>query len=215
LSYSEIRSPIDGVVTDRPLYPGEMAAAGTPLVTVMDISRVIARAHIPQPEAELLHIGDKATITVPGVEKPVAGKVTIISPALDPGSTTIEVWIEAANPQGTLKPGTSVQVSMLAKTLPDALVISAGALLTAPDGSTSVMLVGADKRAHKTEVKAGIRQGDQVQIVEGLKDGDAVIATGAYGLPDNARVEPQEAASENGASGPAPEKPAAGAKDDK
>ncbi len=53
LSYSEIRSPMDGVVADRPLYPGEMAAAGAPLLTVMDISQVIARAHIPQPEAAL------------------------------------------------------------------------------------------------------------------------------------------------------------------
>ena len=44
LGYAQIRSPIDGVVTDRPLYPGEMAAAGSPLITVMDISRVVARA---------------------------------------------------------------------------------------------------------------------------------------------------------------------------
>ena len=44
LSYSEIRSPINGVITDRPLYPGEMAAAGTPLLTVMDISQVIAQS---------------------------------------------------------------------------------------------------------------------------------------------------------------------------
>ncbi|HTS05073.1 MAG TPA: HlyD family efflux transporter periplasmic adaptor subunit, partial [Candidatus Eisenbacteria bacterium] len=51
LSYSEIRSPISGVITDRPLYPGEMAAAGTPLLTVMDISSVIAKAHIPQGDA--------------------------------------------------------------------------------------------------------------------------------------------------------------------
>ena len=51
LSYSQIRSPIDGFVTDRPLYPGEMAAAGTPLLTVMDLSQVIAKAHIPQSEA--------------------------------------------------------------------------------------------------------------------------------------------------------------------
>ena len=49
LSYSEIRSPINGVIADRPLYPGEMAAAGMPLLTVMDVSQVIARAHIPQP----------------------------------------------------------------------------------------------------------------------------------------------------------------------
>src|SRR4029077_9804914 len=46
LSYSEIRSPINGFITDRPLYPGEMASAGTPLLTVMDISSVIAKAHI-------------------------------------------------------------------------------------------------------------------------------------------------------------------------
>jgi HlyD family secretion protein len=54
LGYSEIRSPISGVITDRPLYPGEMAAAGTPLLTVMDISSVIAKAHIPQSEAAAL-----------------------------------------------------------------------------------------------------------------------------------------------------------------
>src|ERR1022692_2977351 len=66
LSYSEIRSPINGVIADRPLYPGEMAAAGTPLLTVMDVSQVIARAHIPQPDAALLKLGDEATIKAPG-----------------------------------------------------------------------------------------------------------------------------------------------------
>src|SRR6201998_1189941 len=70
LSYSEIHSPINGVITDRPLYAGEMAAAGTPLVTVMDTSSVIARAHIPQDQAALLKVGDKASITVPGEEDP-------------------------------------------------------------------------------------------------------------------------------------------------
>ena len=117
LSYSEIRSPIDGVVTDRPLYPGEMAAAGTPLLTVMDISQVIARAHIPQPEAALLKVGDKATITVPGQENPIEGKITVVSPALDPNSTTVEVWVQVKNADQRLKPGTSVQVSMLAQTI--------------------------------------------------------------------------------------------------
>src|SRR5262249_9703840 len=58
LSYSEIRSPIDGVVTDRPLYPGEMAATTTPLITVMDTSQIIAKAHVPQTDAMLLRKGD-------------------------------------------------------------------------------------------------------------------------------------------------------------
>jgi multidrug efflux pump subunit AcrA (membrane-fusion protein) len=187
-SYSEIRSPIDGVVTDRPLYPGEMAAAGTPLITVMDISQVIARAHIPQDQAALLKGGDKATITFPGAEKPVAGKVTIVSPALDPNSTTVEVWVQAKNPDHQMKPGASVQVSMLSQTVPDSLVVPPSAILTAPDGGTSVMVVGADNRAHQKPVKTGIKQGDDVQIVDGVAEGEKVIASGAYGLPDNTKV---------------------------
>src|SRR5438309_7482448 len=110
LAYSEIRSPINGVITDRPLYPGEMAAAGTPLLTVMDVSQVIARAHIPQQSAALLKVGDKAEVSVAGVEKSFPAKVVIVSPALDPNSTTVEVWVQAKNPGGQLKPGTSVQV---------------------------------------------------------------------------------------------------------
>ena len=188
LSYSEIRSPIDGVVTDRPLYPGEMAAAGTPLLTVMDTSQVIARAHIPQPEAALLKVGDKATVTVPGQENPIEGKITVVSPALDPNSTTVEVWVQVKNTDQRLKPGTSVQVSMLAQTVANALVIPAAALLTAQDGTTSVMQVSADSRAHQKTVKAGIRQGDEVQIVEGLQAGDRIVASGAYGLPDNTKI---------------------------
>jgi len=186
MSYSQIRSPIDGVVTDRPLYPGEMAAAGTPIVTVMDISQVIAKAHIPQPEAALLKVGDKAT--VPGESEPVDAKVTVVSPALDPNSTTVEVWVQAKNPKQPLKPGTSVQLSMVAQTIPDALVIPAAALLTGQDGTTTVMVVGTDNRAHQKPVSVGIRQGDQVQITEGLQAGDHVVASGAYGLPDNTQV---------------------------
>ena len=188
MSYSQIRSPIDGVVTDRPLYPGEMAAAGTPIVTVMDISQVIAKAHIPQPEAALLKVGDKATIAVPGESEPVDAKVTVVSPALDPNSTTVEVWVQAKNPAQRLKPGTSVQVSMVAQTIPDALVIPAAALLTGQDGTTSVMVVGADNRAHQKPVSVGVRQADQVQVTEGLQAGDHVVASGAYGLPDNTQV---------------------------
>jgi multidrug efflux pump subunit AcrA (membrane-fusion protein) len=210
LSYSEIRSPISGVVTDRPLYPGEMAAAGTPLLTVMDTSSVIARAHIPQDQAALLKLGDKATITVPGEEEPIEGKVTVISPALDPNSTTVEVWVKAANPKGRLRPGTSVTISMLARSVPDALVIPAAAVLTAPDGSSYVMVAGSDNKAHQKTVKTGIRQGDQVQILEGLAEAERVITSGAYGLPDNTKIR-IEAAAEPDKSGPDKgERPSAG-----
>lgn len=193
--YSEIRSPINGVVSERPLYPGEMAAAGTPLLTVMDISQVVARAHIPQQNAALLKVGDKAEVVVAGTEKPFLARVAVVSPALDPNSTTVEVWVQAKNPGGHLRPGTSVQVSMVARSVPDALTIPASALL-ADQGVTSVMVAAPDGHAHKTPVKVGIRDDDRVQILEGLQPSDKVIAAGAYGLPDNSKITTAEAAPE-------------------
>jgi len=193
VSYSEIRSPMDGVITDRPLYPGEMATAGSPLLTVMDISAVIAKAHIPQRDAALLQVGDNGTITVPGIETPIEGTVTVVSPALDPNSTTVEVWIEAKNPKHALKPGTSVQLSLTARTVKDALVVPASSVITAPDGTSAVMLVGSDGRAHQQTVKVGIRNGDDVQIVDGVTASDKVVVAGAYGLPDKTKIKIQAA----------------------
>jgi HlyD family secretion protein len=200
LSYSEIRSPISGVITDRPLYPGEMAAAGTPLLTVMDISSVIAKAHIPQDDAAALKVGDKGTMTVPGFDKPIEGRVTVVSPALDPSSTTVEVWFEAKNPKHELKPGTSVQLSITAQTVKDALVVPVNSVLTAPDGSTTIMLAGSDGLAHQQAVKLGIRNGEDVQVVDGVKEGDRVVSSGAYGLPDKTKIK-IEAAEASGAEG--------------
>jgi HlyD family secretion protein len=188
LSYSEIRSPIDGVITDRPLYPGEMAAAGTPLLTVMDISSVIAKAHVPQSDAAALKVGDKGTMTVPGIEEPIEGKVTVVSPALDPNSTTVEVWLEAKNPKHSLKPGTSVQLSLTAQTVKDALVVPANSVITLPDGTPAVMLAGSDGRAHQKAVKVGIRNGEDIQIVDGVTESDKVVSSGAYGLPDKTKI---------------------------
>jgi RND family efflux transporter MFP subunit len=118
----------------------------------------------------------------------------VVSPALDPNSTTVEVWVDARNPRRELKPGTSVGISMLAQTIPDALTVPASAVLTESDGTTSVMVVGNDGRAHQRDVKTGVRQDNQVQVVSGLKAGERVVTTGAYGLPDNTRVQLQATA---------------------
>lgn len=195
LSYSEIRSPINGVVTDRPLYPGEMAAAGTPLITVMDLSKVVARAHIPQEQAALLKVGDSATISNPGSDEKVPGKVTVVSPALDPNSTTVEIWVQAANPKNELRPGSTVQVDITAAKVPDAIAVPESALLKGDDGKTQVMVVGSDNRAHQTDVKVGVVDNGQVQIAEGLKPGDKVISVGAFGLADKTQVQVASAAS--------------------
>ncbi len=188
LHYSEIRSPINGVVTSRPLYEGQMATAGTPLMTVMDLAHVIGRAYISPQEAELLQVGDRATIEPGNGLAAVPAKVTVVSPALDPNSTTVQVWVEAANTGLRLKPGATVQVNIVAKTEKNALVAPAQSVLTADDGSTSVMVIGPDQRAHQTAVKTGIHQDDEVQILSGLHAGEQVVTNGAYGLPNGTQV---------------------------
>ncbi len=188
LDYSEIRSPINGVVTDRPLYEGELATAGTPMMTVMNLTRVVARAYLSPQQAAGLRVGDAASISAGNPTQSIPGKVRIVSPALDPQSTTVQVWVEAANPGDRLRPGDTVEVSIVARTVPNALVVPAAAVLTAADGSTSLMVVGADGRAHQVSVKTGLRQGDEVQITSGLHPGQLVVTTGAYGLPEGARV---------------------------
>jgi HlyD family secretion protein len=187
LSYTEIRSPIDGVVTDRPVYPGETPAQGAPLLTIMDTSSVIAKAHIPQQEAGLLKAGDAATITPPGGEG-VQGKVSLVSPATDANSTTVEIWVEAPNKDGALRPGTTVEIEAIAKTVPDAVTVPIAAILKGADGATTVMVVGKDERAHQTPVELGIQSGDNVQITKGLAGSETVIAAGAYGIGNNTRV---------------------------
>jgi len=188
VGYSEIRSPIDGVVTDRPLFAGETAAAGAPLLTVMETSSLLAKTHLAQSVAQRMKLGDEATVSVPGVAEPVSAKVALISPALDPGSTTVEVWLKIDNKAGALKVGTPVKVSITGRTVAQAWKIPASSILTAQDGSKSVMVVGADGTAHRKPVTLGLQDAEDVQITSGLAPGDLVITGGAYGLDDGAEV---------------------------
>jgi RND family efflux transporter MFP subunit len=189
LSYTEIRSPISGVVTDRPLFAGETAAAGTPLITVMDTSALIAKLHITQMQAQQLALGAPATLTVPGIEQPVAAKISLISPALDPGSTTVEVWLRVENAKDVLKAGTPVHASIQGRAISNALTVPAEAIQSSPDGNSKfVMVIAPDSTAHKKAVTIGIQNADTVQILSGLAPSDMVISTGAYGLDENTKV---------------------------
>jgi HlyD family secretion protein len=184
LSYTKIMSPIDGVITDRPYYPGETPATGTPIITVMDLSQIVARAHIAQVEAASLKVGDPAIISIPGQATQVKGKVTLVSPAVDPSSTTVEVWVQAPNPKGSLRPGSSVRVSMVAETVAQAIVIPQAALLTSPDGLNTVIVLDGDNVPSKKKVKVGIRDGEArtVQVTDGLQGGERVVTVGAFEL---------------------------------
>jgi len=191
--YSEIRSPINGVVTDRPVYVGELPAAGAPLITVMDTSEVVAKAHVSQEYAAQVKLGAAATITAVGVDAPVAGKVTQVSPALDPNSTTVEIWVTAKNPAGQLRPGSAAKIAIETKRAKGALAVPEKALVTSEDGKQQVAVVSGDV-AQLRAVETGIADANAglVQVTSGLKAGDVVV-NNAYGLPDKTKVKVQAA----------------------
>ena len=187
-AYANLRSPINGVVTDRPLFAGETASSGTPVITIMDTSSLLAKLHLAQATAQKLSPGHKAEISVPGMDDPLEATVSFISPALDPGSTTVEVWLKLPNGNGHLKVGTPVHAVILGATIEHALQVPSGAILPAQDGGTAVMLIGADGAAHKRVVRVGIRTAEAVQIISGITANDTVVTGGGYGLDDGTKV---------------------------
>jgi HlyD family secretion protein len=216
LSYSEIRSPIDGVVTDRPLYEGDLANANQPILTVMNTSRLIAKTHIPQSEAAVLKVGNPAELRIPGLDEPLKGRVSLVSPALDPGSTTIEVWVEAAKPDPALRPGMSLEVSMTAKTVKDAIVVPTAAVFKNSEGADYVLLAGSDEKAHQKTVQLGIRNSELTQIAGGINPGDAVITSGGYAVPEGTQIKIEKPGAEEKETADKDEKDAGkGEKDDK
>ena len=186
--YGEIHSPITGVVTDRPLYPGEMAAAGAPMLTVMDMSKVVARVNMAQDQAKNVKVGNEATITPADGGELVTGRVTIVSPASDANSTTVQVWVQADNPDERLHAGQSVHVSIVAATLEGATLIPTAAVLPNAEGETIVLVVDDKNVAHEKVVQIGVREPEMVQIVAGVDVGQRVVTQGGLGLEDKTKV---------------------------
>ncbi len=184
--YSEIRSPINGIVTDRPLFPGQLATPATPLMTIMDLRRVIVRTPLAPGQAQGLHPGLQAMVRDHGLQ--TTGRVTVVSPALDLYSTTLQVWVEATNPHQQFHPGDSATVIITASPPQPLLAVPRQAILTAENGATSVMIVGPGLRARRVPVRLGIRQGGWVAIQSGIAAGAQVISSGAYGLPNGTQV---------------------------
>ena len=189
LSYAQIRSPIKGMVADRAVFPGEMATAGSPLITVVDASSVIARVNVPPDQATYIRVGQAAKVSATDGSQPLQGKVTVVSPAIDPNSTTVEVWVATPNPSLQLRPGGAVQVTIMAGTVTDAIVVPTSALLPSSEGGSSVMVIGPDSIAHEHKVQVGVREPDKAQILNGVKPGERIVVAGGLGLQDGSHVQ--------------------------
>ena len=195
VSYARVVSPISGVVSDRAVSAGEMASAGMPLLTIVDISSVRVVANVPVKEASAIRVGRPARVAGPDGDIP--GTVTVVSPAVNANATTVEIWVQIPNPGERLKPGATARVAIIAETIQNTLVVPASALLNGDEGKTKVMVVTSDSVAHERAVAVGVRQGERVQILSGVQAGEQVVTSGGLGLEDKAKVAIQQPKSED------------------
>jgi multidrug efflux pump subunit AcrA (membrane-fusion protein) len=185
--YSRIVSPISGVIADRPLYAGEMAVPGTPLATVIDISNVVARVNIPQSQSNQVKLGQTATLTQTDSTEELTGKVTVVSPASDANSTTVQVWIKIPNPGERLKPGSSVHAKIVTELFKAATVVPVTAILPGEEGGSAALVI-VNSVAHKRQLQLGVREGDKVQVLNGVRPGEEVVTVGGMGVDDKGKV---------------------------
>ena len=188
VAYSEVRSPGAGIVSDRPLYAGDIAAAGTPLLVVMDVSRVVARLNVPAANATGIKVGQPATVSLAETTEQVPGKVTVVSPATDPNSSTVQVWVQMENPGRALKVGAAVHVAIVTETIKNAMLVPAAAILPGETGGTAVLVIDSNSTAHRRDVQLGVRQGDKVQVLTGVMPREDVVVVGGLGVDDKAKV---------------------------
>ncbi len=195
LSYTVIRAPFTGVITDQFQYEGEYAAAGAKLFTIADVSEMIVKAPFADTVAAQLKVGDKAKVLpqdLPGEE--LAGSIALVSRASDVQNRTVEVWVNLKNEGGRLRADGAAKMVVSTNAESDAVIVPASAVTldaTNADEGT-VMVVDENSVAHETKVQVGIRAGDHVQIISGLQGGETVIIEGNYALPDESKVEISE-----------------------
>ncbi len=184
-----IQSPVDGFVGKRTLDPGAFAGANTPVVSVVDISSVRLIANLVEKDFRRVVPGVEAMVEVdafPG--ETFGGKVSRVSPVFDAATRTAGLEIEVPNPGYRLKPGMYARVRLTVDRRPNALTVPRNAVVDS-EGRRGVFLIDDGNVARFNVVRTGLQDGEKVEIIEGLNDGQRVITTGAIALRNGDRVQ--------------------------
>jgi Cu(I)/Ag(I) efflux system membrane fusion protein len=186
-----IRSPADGTVTTKNVVPGAAIQAGMPLYELADLSKVWFVADVFEQDAARLRIGQRAALELaayPGER--FTGRVQLIAPTLDAATRTLRVRLELANKTGPggpkLRPGMygTAAFEVLSGS---GLVIPSEALVDTGEHQY-VFVAKGDGHFEPRLVKVGARSGDDVQVAEGLVEGETVVTTGNFLLDSESRL---------------------------
>jgi membrane fusion protein (multidrug efflux system) len=202
LSYTEIRAPIDGVVSARYIKVGNTITEGTPTFRVTNLDPLIAYVHIPEKEFRKLAPDQSADVVVDALGgEHFTGTISRISPTVDPKTGTFRARVEVPDPTRRLKPGMFARVNIVYERRENALQLPRSAILDA-DGEQSVFVV-ADGKAQQRPVTTGLANNGWVEVVGGLDGDERVVVVGQGGLKTGTAVKVVEAATAS--AGPADE----------
>lgn len=178
LDKTKIYSPADGIVTEINAYPGELVRSGTDIATIFS-KAIVVEAKINEEDFAGVTVGQDATLRLLTYgNKLYKGKVSRVLPTADKENQQYTVFLEVDIWKKKLLPGLSGEASIIRKRKPDALIIPRRALLG------QFVFVAKDGTAIFTPVKTGVRGLNQVEILEGLEEGDLVITDGLSSLRD-------------------------------
>jgi len=210
LSWTEIRSPIAGTVTQRTnvvkvgntVTPvgGVIESSDSALFVVEDLDSLVVRINVPERELPRLSKGQPVELgfdAVPGSR--FEGRIALISPYVDSSAGTIPVKIEVDDPGDLLRPGMFARVAIVYERKADALQIPRSALLDS-EGPARVFVI-ADGKAEERHVELGLSNGGWVEVTAGLGDGDRVIVVGQGAVKQGASVRVVDASGKAAAAG--------------
>ncbi|OGP53057.1 MAG: hypothetical protein A2Y65_07600 [Deltaproteobacteria bacterium RBG_13_52_11] len=187
---STIVSPLTGVVTQKHIDEGNIVHTDTPIVTIEDIQTVKVVAGVPERYLKNIRSGKTpATIKVDAFpERDFPATVERVYPAVDLMTRTLQVEITIANKENLLGPGMFARVFFALAHKDNTVVVHRDTVLGSEGGERYVYVV-AVRQSHRVPVKLGLQQGDLVEVLEGLKQGDQLVTNGMNYLQEGAEVE--------------------------
>ena len=176
-------APIGGEIVERLVSPGQVMQAGTTQAfTISDMSTVWVMANIYQGDLAYVKDGDQATITTDSYPDKFSGKISFISPALDPNTRTLQARIVVDNPGGKLKKDMYCVATVTAGTISNAIAVPDSSILRDDENQPFVYVANNSNQFGRRQVDIGQTQNGQTQILKGLSPGDKVAANGSLFL---------------------------------
>jgi len=187
LAKTVIRAPFTARVTERFVTLGQHLRPGDELFTVADYDPLVARIFLPERDVIELEVGREVRIT-PAADTGLGftGRIRQIAPVVDTATGTVKVTVEALQPPDGVRPGAFVAIDIVRERHAAALLLPRESVIR--ELRTAHVFVTEDDTAVKRAVELGLEEGDYVEVLTGLDEGDRVITAGQGGLDDGQKI---------------------------